>query len=55
MNLNYLGDLNTIRSEMDRRHGVPSRRRERPQSSLRVIVRSMGRRRWESSHETRPH
>lgn len=55
MNLNHLGNLGTVRSEVDRRHGVPSRHRERPQSSLRLIVRSMGRRRWEASHEMRPH
>lgn len=56
MNQNhYLGDLADIRAEVDRRHGLASRRRERPESSLRVSVRAMGRRRWEASHLRRSH
>ena len=53
MNTNNLGDLTFVKSEMDRRYGTRDRHRERLDSSLTIIARTMRRRRWEESHPGR--
>lgn len=55
MNLLNLNDPALIRSELERRYRPRQRHHDRPDSSMRVLVRSLARRRWEASHEARPH
>ncbi|WP_347352161.1 hypothetical protein [Intrasporangium sp.] len=50
MNTNNLGDLYLAKAEIEHRYGRRNLRRERPDSSLTVIARTMRRRRWEETH-----
>lgn len=55
MNTNNFGDLTFVKAEIDRRYGRHNRRRERPDSSLSIIARTMRRMRWEETHPRRTH
>lgn len=53
MSINHVGELSFVKTEMERRYGLRDRHRERPDSSLMVIRRTMRRRRWEETHSGR--
>ena len=55
MNILNLDSSALVQSEIERRSVRRNRHHDRPDSSLRVVVRSLARRRWEASHEGRPH
>lgn len=51
--MNIPGDITFAKAEMDHRYGLHDRHRERPDSSLVIIARTMRRRRWEETHSGR--
>ncbi|MGN6751847.1 MAG: hypothetical protein ACTHJJ_04770 [Intrasporangium sp.] len=51
--MNIPGDITFAKAEMDYRYGLRDRHRDRPESSLAVIARTMRRQRWEESHPGR--
>lgn len=55
MNTTNFGDMVFVKSEIDHRYHVRDRLRDRPDSSLSIIARTMRRRRWEETHPRRSH
>ena len=53
--MNIPGDISYAKAERDHRYGLRDRYRERPDSSLTVIARTMRRCRWEETHPGRTH
>lgn len=53
--MNIPGDIVFLKAEIDHRYHLRNPRRDRPDSSLAIIARTMRRRRWEETHPTRSH